>query len=375
MTHDPDRRVAIPVYRAGLPPARFLAPYLERVDASHRYSNGGALARELERRLAERCGDAGIALASSGTAALEGAILAVAGPASPERPLALVPAYSFVATAIAAQRCGYTPHLLDVEAESWALDPAALIDHPLLKRVGIAIAVAPFGRPQAQSPWRRFEDATGVPVVIDAAAAIEGVFADPARYLGDIPVALSLQATKPLSTAEGGAIAWTDEGGLASARRALKFGFGDDRECVGPGTNGKLSEYHAAVGLASLDGWKDYRARSERVAARFGVLAATHGIESALAVWPMIASTYAIFRADSPTHARNTADALAARGIETRYWYGQGIHRHPYFRDLSRDVLAVTDALAPRLLGLPSFATLEDAQIDTIVSAIAEVRA
>jgi dTDP-4-amino-4,6-dideoxygalactose transaminase len=360
--------VTLPVFRASLPRARALAPYLERIDASGWYSNGGALARELEDRLRERCGGVSVRLASSGTAALEGAILAAAGTATPERPLALLPAYSFVATAIAARRCGYIPYLLDVDAESWALDPERLAGHPQLARAGVAIAVAPYGRAVAQAPWRAFADTTGVPVVIDAAAAIEAVFADPARCLGRIPVALSMQATKPLSTAEGGAIVWSDAAGSERARRALKFGFDDARECVQAGSNGKLSEYHAAVGLASLDAFGEYRTRAARVAARFAIAAS-------IVVAPTVASTYALFHAASAQHATRVAAALADRGIETRYWYGLGIHRHEYFRELAADPLPVTDALAPRLVGLPCFDALTDPEIDAIVATVEGVPA
>ena len=140
---------AIPVLRPQLPGAERLLPYLRRIDSARIYSNWGPLAGELERRLAERLGVPadGFSSASSGTAALVGAILASAGRATPERPLALIPAFTFIATAAAVELCGYDPYLLDVDANSWMLDPDRVAAHPNLDHVGLVVPVALFGRP------------------------------------------------------------------------------------------------------------------------------------------------------------------------------------------------------------------------------------
>src|SRR6476661_10558001 len=87
----------VPVLRPLLPTVDRLLPYLSRIDASRCYTNWGPLASELEGRLARRfgVGDHGVISASSGTAALVGAILATAGRATPDRPLAILPALTF----------------------------------------------------------------------------------------------------------------------------------------------------------------------------------------------------------------------------------------------------------------------------------------
>src|SRR5258708_10789253 len=91
----------IPVMRPILPSASQLLPYLRRIDATRNYSNSGPLVAELEGRLGEhlRLPSGGVVTAASGTTALIGAILAKAGPAKVERPFALIPAFTFVATA------------------------------------------------------------------------------------------------------------------------------------------------------------------------------------------------------------------------------------------------------------------------------------
>ena len=98
----------VPVLHPRLPEARALLPYLERIDRSRRYTNWGPLTLELESRLARRwrLPESGVVSAASGTAALVGAILAAAGRATPGRSVAMVPALTFVATAVAVQQIG-----------------------------------------------------------------------------------------------------------------------------------------------------------------------------------------------------------------------------------------------------------------------------
>src|SRR5262245_17204187 len=99
----------VPVMRPKLPNADRLLPYLRRIDSGRLYSNFGPLTVELQNRLALHFGmppDC-VVCASCGTAALMAAILATAGPATRDRPYALVPAFTFAATAAAVELCGY----------------------------------------------------------------------------------------------------------------------------------------------------------------------------------------------------------------------------------------------------------------------------
>ena len=162
---------SIPVLRPQLPSADRLLPYLRQIDSTRFYSNYGQLVQQLEQRLAEHLtlAQGSVASAASGTAALIGGILASAGRARAERNLAILPAYTFVATAVAAEQCGYQPYLADIDPDTWILDARRLIDHPQRDRIGMVIPVAPFGRAVPQSPWNLFTRETGIPVVIEMA--------------------------------------------------------------------------------------------------------------------------------------------------------------------------------------------------------------
>lgn len=370
-----DAPPAVPIYRALLPPADALLPYLRIIDANRHYANRGELVRRLETRLRERIAAPGCAVltAASGTAALQAAILAQTGRADPARPFALIAGYTFVATAMAAEACGYTPVFVDIDPATWAIDPAALRQHDRLARTGIVLAVAPYGRPHDQQAWADFASSTGVPVVIDAAASFEALMRNPATLTGTVPVVLSFHATKAFATGEGGAVIWSDIEGLKRCARAMNFGFLYSRESRAAGFNGKMSEYHAAIGLAALDGWDATAAASARLAARYRAIAEGGGIGDKLICGPAVASNYALYLAESEADSANTVTALTLAEIEHRYWYGRGVHQEPHFARCTA-VLTKTELLAGSLIGVPVYPGLEISTIERIVSIIGKIR-
>jgi len=364
--------VSIPVVRPWLPDAERLLPYLRRIDAARIYTNWGPLATELETRLAGHFAlpDRAVVSASSGTAALTAAILATAGRATSERPLAILPAFTFVATAIAVEQCGFRPHLVDVDPQDWILRLDRLEDEALLRRTGVVVVVAPFGRAVAQEPCLRFRERTGIPVVIDGGGSFEGVGDDVARCAGPVPTTLSFHATKSFSTGEGGAVVTTDEQTAVATTRALNFGFLASRNSASASINGKMSEYHAAVGLAELDGWKQKRAAFASMSERYrDALArvAGHRLHAA----PEIASCYILFEAESATVSTDVQRALAAAHIDCRLWYGNGVQEQEYFQCASREALGETERLLPRLIGLPVAPDLTSADIDRVATVVA----
>lgn len=362
------------VQRPLLPTHAAIAPYLDRIDESRWYSNRGPLVWELERRLAAQfgAGDFSVALLSNGTAAIEAAILAHAGNATPERPLALMPSYSFVATAQAAIRCGYTPCFLDIDADSWMLDPEALAFHPALERAGVVVAVAAYGKRPDMAGWERFQADTGCPVVIDAAASFEQFERDPSLISEQVPATLSLHATKAYSTAEGGAVLWKAPKGWLRSVLISNFGMNDARRCEFDGFNGKLSEYHAAVGLAQLDQWADRRARLETVAAHYAAAADAAGpLPGRLHLSPEISGAYVLLDCTDEAAADRACARLSEAGIGSRRWYGRGLHLEPFLAGRGHDDLPVTEALSGTHVGLPGAVDLTEAEIALVVETLA----
>ncbi len=373
MDHSGNLTARIPVYRPKLPCVDKLVPYLREIDQNRWYSNRGVLVQTLERRLAAMVGTGcRVILTSSGWAALKATIFAAAGSATPQRPLALMPSYTFAATAAAAETCGYTPYFLDVDEDNWMISPQTLIDHPALPRAGIVIPVAAYGRRVAQEAWKQVREATEVPVVIDAAAAVEAIIADPSSLAGEVPVTVSFQATKSLSTGEGGAVIWNDAAGLMAVARAINFGFLGTRESKSPSFNGKMSEYNAAAGHASLDAWAETVVAWQKICTDYSDWADRAGLADRLILHPTVASCYALFRASSEAEATSVMEVLDERGIEHRYWYGRGLHTHEHFIAAPRDCLPQTARISERLIGLPTAIDLSQDAMKRIVTAICD---
>lgn len=369
----PRRSGANMVCRPLLPGLSEIGRYIEGIDRRRWYTNFGEATFQLSARLAAHFGleQAQCVPASSGTDALTGALIAVAGRATAERPYCLMPSYTFVGTAAAALNAGYKPYFVDIDAGSWVLDPDRLAGHPMLPRAGAIIAVAPYGRPVVQAGWERLAATTGVPVIIDAAAGFDAIAADPAATLGQVPVMLSLHATKVFGIGEGGLVLCRDGELVRRCTRALNFGFLGDREARVAGFNGKLSEYHAAVGLAALDAWPETRAGFLAVAASYRRAAQRRDLGDSILAETAWASGYVLYVAASADAAAIAMRRLGDAEIDARLWYGPGCHRQPAYLESARDELPVTEALAPRVIGLPVAVDLAEEVIEDTVAVLA----
>jgi dTDP-4-amino-4,6-dideoxygalactose transaminase len=362
----------VPANRPRLPSAERLLPYLREIDENRYYTNLGPLHARLTARLAGHFGiDEGqLGLAATGTAALTGLILAIAGKADSAKPYCLCPSYTFAATALAIEACGYRTLFADIDAESLALDPQRIAGTPELDQCAVVVVVAPYGRPPDLRAWQAFSTTTGLPVIVDAAACFDTIDAvDVCR--GPVAVAMSLHATKTFSTAEGGIMLASDFGLIERALAALNFGFLFERDCAMPSTNGKLSEYHAAVGLAELDGWAAKRESFRHVAAMYGEVAASAGLAERMEVNTLHANPYALFHASGADEAAAVVKELSRVAVDSRYWYGFGLHRQVHFSGGARMPLPITDDIAPKVLGLPFALDLGLADINRVLSAVA----
>jgi len=357
----------IPLMRAQLPDADALLPYLRRIDANRWYTNFGPLARELEQRLAGHfTGQVQAVSMSSGTAALE---LALGALELPRGATVLLPALTFVATATAIIRAGYRPLIADVDEANWLLTPELARRTLATHRVDAVMPVATFGLAQDIEAWDRFVEDTGIPVLIDAAGAFGNQPAATRCH-----VAFSLHATKALAAGEGGFVVTTDDAIAERMRTLSNFGIdlAQNSQVFMPGSNGKLSEYHAAVAHASLDAWPVVNRRRREVRAHYLRTLARHcpGITvqagGADGVYPIL-----VVALPHGVSAQQVQKALTGQGIHTRQWYCPTLDRHPAFADFGGLPLGVAHDLSERLLGLPFFIDIAPAQIDRTCRALA----
>lgn len=369
----PDQTKSVEVCRPLLPVAKSISPYLDSIDHRRWYSNWGQLNGELESRLARLLRQPAhtVVTASTGTDAITAALIAVVGRARSKEQICIVPSYTFVGTAAAVMNAGYTPYFVDIDADTMAINPDRLCTNPVLSRASAVIVVAPYGQPVDTKKWRHLSDVSGVPIFIDAAAGFDAVATGALSLESGIPLILSFHATKPLSTAEGGAILCAIPELAVSCKRTLNFGFLGDRVATVAGINGKLSEYHAAIGLGELDAWPAKRNAFISVAESYTAAAEQSGIGKFIVAERDWASSYVLFRASESDMARRVERALDQARISHRLWYGSGLHRHPGYASCPSDDLPVTDDIAARVVGLPVSVDLSQADIVHVVSTIA----
>jgi dTDP-4-amino-4,6-dideoxygalactose transaminase len=361
------------VLKPQLPSAAQILPYLETIDAGRWYSNAGPLVNALEDRLSRQLGvgnqrggnERDVVTAANATAGITVALLARGAAAGS---LCLMPSWTFAATPHAARAAGLTPWFHDVDRRTWALNPNEVIE--TLKRisrpVGAVVVVSPFGAPIPMDAWQEFEDHTGIPVVVDAAAGFDST--RPHR----IPQVVSLHATKVLGAGEGGFIATTDTRLRERVRAGCNFGFQGSRNAMLPALNAKMSEYHAAVGLASLSVWSETRQQHARISAWYRQAMprlARVSLQPAYGLgW--VSGTTSI-RLPPGSKARIAAH-LRESGIETKEWWGEGCHVQPAFMDYPRGLLPVTEELGGRVLGLPHFPDMQQPDVQRVADALSE---
>lgn len=326
----------IPMCRPLLPGADRLLSYLRNIDDSRWYSNAGPFVKEYEARLGKLF-NCHVAATSSGTTGLTAALIAqdIVGHI-------IMPAWTFVATANAVRAAGCEVEFTDVDEALWTASDTD-------------IAVSPFGAPV------RYEDE----VMTDAAASFDA-YATGRSKAGKAPVVISTHATKCFSTGEGGLVLSTDEELIQNVRAIINHGLDPSRKIPRMGLNGKMSEYHAAIGLAELDGWTEKRAKwldvKRRYIERFGVLAHTTPLSSLSWVGP----TFAI----RLPHADKVRKVLEEKGIASRKVWGDGVHKYDVYKFCRAEDLSVTDKLAHEVLFLPYSIDTSDDELNLMYETI-----
>jgi dTDP-4-amino-4,6-dideoxygalactose transaminase len=365
----PDQNgLPIPFQRPALPHADRIERYFALSREAHWFSNGGPCWRLLSERIATRVGAEFVPVAS-GTTGLLAAVSAVLTRRRRTNGWAILPSFTFPATAQAALWNGLEPRLVDVDPRHWHMDPAALereLSAPDSK-VAVVLAVSSFGTPPPAAVRERWERAcaqAGVPLIVDSAAGFGG-WADDGRAIGvqgDVEV-VSFHATKPFAIGEGGGVLTRDPGIAEEVRRAINFGLGADHAVVAPhALNGKMSELHAATALAVLDEFdailEARRSAAERIrgVARPGV-SWQEGCERS--TWQFVPVAF-----EHPA-ARTVAATTSAATLETRIYY-QPLHRMKPFARCSAGELPVTEDLASRMLALPMANDLSAREIELI---------
>lgn len=353
--------------------ARLEADIRQRMDAvlAHGQFILGPEVEELEQRLAAYSGVEHAIAVSSGRDALMIALMAMDVQAGD---VVFVPAFTFAATAGAVVSIGAEPVFVDVEANTFNMDPADLeraVEEVRAagKNPRVVMPVDLYGLPADYTAISRIAAANGMDVLADAAQSYGGSSGN-TRVGGLAPVsATSFYPTKPLGCfGDGGAILASD-GRIADQVRMIRShgrsGAGD--EAVVLGLTGRLDTLQAAVLLSKLAVFDEDLARRRAIAARYTAALSDvvtvpfipEGSESAYAL-------YTIRVADRD----GLRERLDAQGIGTGLFYRLALHQHPAFQVFVPRHLPVSEQLANETLSLPMHPDLTDEEVDRVAAAV-----
>ncbi len=248
------------VTKPALPPIDEFMPYIEKIWDNCWLTNNGPLHKQLESELAEYLGVKYISLFSNGTLALISALQALQIKGE-----VITTPFSFVATTHSLWWNSIKPVFIDIEPETFNLDPSK-IEQAITKETTAIMPVHVYGNPCNVEEIQKIADKHGLKVIYDAAHAF-GVRINGNSVLnyGDLSI-LSFHATKVYSTIEGGAIICHDEQMKHHIDNLKNFGFRGETLVEEPGINAKLNEVQAAYGLLSLKYVDGYISKRREIA-------------------------------------------------------------------------------------------------------------
>lgn len=335
------------------------------------FTNDGMLVREFEQRIADYVGVKHCVAMCNGTIALEIAIRA-----SGLSGEVIVPSFTFVATAHALHWQGITPVFADIDPDTHNLDPEAVRRMITPRTTGI-IGVHLWGRAAPVAELQSIADEHGLQLLFDAAHAFGTTYQG--RHIGGFGRAevFSFHATKFFNSFEGGAVV-TDDDELAQAMRLMRnFGFAGVDNVIHPGTNGKMVEICAAMGLVNLEAIEASIATNRRNHRAYEAeLRGLPGIE-VLAYDDAEQHNYQyvvmLVGPTCPATRDDVIEALTKENVLARKYFWPGCHRMEPYRSLFPHaglVLPHTEQIAEQVVVLPTGSALTPEMIASVTSII-----
>lgn len=256
----------IPVTKPYLPNREKLDRYIDGIYERNWLTNNGPLVQELTQRLQDYLGVENLLLVANGTLALQIAYrtLAIHEPINNQPAEAITTPFTFVATASSLKWEGIQPVFVDIDPETWNLDPK-LIETAITPQTRALVPVHVFGNPCEVEAIQAIADKHQLKIIYDAAHAF-GV-----KYKGESilnwgdAATLSFHATKVFHTIEGGAIVFKRKEDLEKARKLINFGITGPETIEQLGINAKMNEFQAAMGLCVLDELEENIRKRERI--------------------------------------------------------------------------------------------------------------
>jgi perosamine synthetase len=311
---------------------------------------------------------------ANGTLAVHLALLALEiGPGDE----VIVPTLSYVASASPILFCGATPVFVDIDPQTWNLDPAA-VEAAITPRTKAIMVVHLYGTPADMTRLGDIAERHNIAIIEDAAECHGGTWdGKPIGSFGRV-AAFSFYANKVITTGEGGMCVTSDA--ELDARMRLLRGQGMDlsRQYWHPivGYNYRMTNIQAAMGVAQLERIETFFAQRRHIVAQYQALMADWDDVS----WPIMPAQGTgvpwLFTVRLLGLSREQRDTVIVQlkdhGVETRpiFW---PIHRFPPYQPYVHSEFPIAETISAEGISLPTHPKLTDAQIERVVVALREV--
>lgn len=355
----------IPVTKPFLPPIDEMNSLIAGVWERNYLTNNGPLLQRLESLYSEKNGVSETIAVTNGTVAIEIALeaLDIHGEV-------ITTPFTFPATSSAIMRTGNKPVFVDIDPETWNIDPDA-VEAAVTEKTAAILGVHVFSAPCDVERIAEIAQKHRLNVIYDAAHCSFVKCRNRSIFeWGDVST-VSFHATKLFHTVEGGACFANDPNLRRRIREIRAFGFDDAKRVTITGTNAKMTEVHAAAGLACLNHIDTILERRKRVYEIYRN--ELNGAELTFQKFDPNEYNYSyvpvLFR--NETVLFRVLEKLNAAGIEPRRYFWPILTDNPLYADAKRSgSLSRAADVSSRILCLPTYCDLQDDTVVTICGRI-----
>ncbi len=363
------RKDPIYVTKPFLPPFDDFVEGIRKIWDSQILSNHGPIFKELQRCLTDYLKVDQVSLFVNGHQALEIGLTALELTGE-----VITTPFTFASTTHAIVRCGLTPVFCDIRMSDYNIDET-LIESLITEKTSAILPVHVYGNPCNLEAISRIAEKYHLRVVYDAAHAF-GVQVDGRGIgsFGDLSM-FSFHATKVFNTIEGGALTFLDQELERKLYLLHNFGIAGPEEVLCPGTNAKMNEFQALMGMASLPYIDQQIAkRKSKIELYRALLGGVEGIRM-IPENTEIHSNYAYFPIliDEKRYgmARDELfSLLASHNIFARKYFYPLVPNYECYRGKYRADVPVANYVADRIVTLPLWSDISDDTIDEICQVI-----